>query len=266
MPRLGLALVLAMACASTVGCARATGGNHGSGGNGGSGGSGGSGGGGGDALDLGADPAGSDLGGGGGGGSGGGGGGGALDLGSADLATTGGGIITGGPCASGATGATAIRVHWIDAAGTAEVQYDAFGLPDHARDKVTAYSASGQTGFTPEFVDPYLGDGGLLLDGSDFVDIALSGSGLGAVDHATLALYGRSFSVDTDGSFAWRSFSDSGASATDFVSNVPPYRWYAADIGNTVAAGDANVLVRVKAGPSSGALVVNRLEICLAAR
>ncbi|HEX8952707.1 MAG TPA: hypothetical protein VF945_12715, partial [Polyangia bacterium] len=225
------------------------GGGGGSGGSGGSGGGGGGGGGGGAPVDLGTpndlaappDLAGS----------------------SPDLATS-GGPITGGPCASGAPGATAIRVRWIDAGGTAQVQYDAFGMPDHSREKVGAYGY--QIGFTPQFVDPFLGDGGLLLDGSDFVDVELSAVGIAAIDHATLALYGRSYSTDTNGSFSWMSFSDSGATATDFVSNVAPYRWWPADIANTVAAGDANVLVRVKAGPSSGALVVNRLEICLAAR
>jgi hypothetical protein len=179
-----------------------------------------------------------------------------------DLAT-GGGIINGGPCASGTSGATAIRVRWVDAGGTAQVQYEAFGMPDHSRQKVSAYGY--QIGFVPPFVDPYLGAGGLQLDGSDFVDIELSGSGIASVTSATLAIYGRSYDTTTSGSFNWQSFSDSGQTATDFVSNVAPYHWYAAAIGSTVAAGDANILVRVKAGPSSGALVVNRLEICLSA-
>jgi hypothetical protein len=194
-------------------------------------------------------------------------GGGTIDLatggGAPDLATGGGGIINGGSCASGASGATGIRVRWVDAGGTAQVQYEAFGMPDHSRQKVSAYGY--QIGFVPPFVDPYLGAGGLQLDGSDFVDIELSGSGIASVSSATLAIYGRSYDTTTSGSFNWQSFSDSGQTATDFVSNVAPYRWYAADIGNTVAAGDANILVRIKAGPSSGALVVNRIEICLSA-
>jgi hypothetical protein len=175
----------------------------------------------------------------------------------------GGGIITGGPCASGGSGATAIRVRWVNAAGTATVQYEAFGMPDHSRQKVSAYGY--QIGFTPPFVDPFLGAGGLLLDGSDFIDIELSASGIASITGATLAIFGRSYDTTASGSFSWQSFSDSGQTATDFVSNVAPYQWYSAAIGNTVAAGDSGVLVRIKAGPSSSALVVNRLEVCLVA-
>jgi hypothetical protein len=82
---------------------------------------------------------------------------------------------------------------------------------------------------------------------------------------ATVVACGGVIGCAASGSFNWLSFTDSGQTATDFVSNVPPYRWYLADIGDTIAAGDAGVRVRIKAGPSSGALAVNRIEICLAA-
>ena len=181
-----------------------------------------------------------------------------------DMASS-GGLITGGPCASGAAGATAIRVHWTNSGGTATVSYDAFGMPDHARQKVSVAPSSFNTSFTPQFVDIPLGGGGLLLDDSDFIDIELSGAGLSAIDHATLAISGRSYNTTASGSFSWQSFSDSGQTDTNFVSNAPPYQWYRADIADTVAAGDSGVLVRVRSGPSSDALVVSRLEICLAA-
>ncbi len=189
--------------------------------------------------------------------------GGGADLASAPDLASGGGLIGGGPCASGAAGATAIRVRWTNAAGEATVGYEAFGMPDPSRQQVGAYGC--EIGFTPEFVDQPLGGGGLLLDDDDFVDIELSGAGLTTIDHATIAVFGRSYDTTASGSFNWESFSDSGQTATNFVSNVAPYRWYAADLGNSVAAGDANVLVRVKAGGSSDALVVSRLEVCLAA-
>jgi hypothetical protein len=32
-----------------------------------------------------------------------------------------------------------------------------------------------------------------------------------------------------------------------------------------ISPGDPNVLVRIKAGPASGVLVVNRIEICMQA-
>jgi hypothetical protein len=180
----------------------------------------------------------------------------------ADMATS-GGIITGGPCASGAPGATAIRVRWVDGGGTATVQYEAFGMPDPSRQTVTV--SGYQIGFTPPFVDPYLGPGGVGLDDSDFIDVALSAKGITSITQATLALYGRSYDTTASGSFSWQSYSDSGQTATDFVSNVSPYQWYRADIGNTIAPGDGGVLVRIKAGPSSSSLAVNQLEICLVA-
>jgi hypothetical protein len=78
-------------------------------------------------------------------------------------------------------------------------------------------------------------------------------------------MLGRSFDVDTDGSFNWQTLLDTGTTATDFVSNVAPYVWYSADITSAVDAGDANLLIRIKAGPSSDSLVINQLELCLVA-
>ena len=46
-------------------------------------------------------------------------------------------------------------------------------------------------GFTPMFVDPFLGAGGLQLDSSDFIDIELSTKGVNQIKSATLALYER---------------------------------------------------------------------------
>ena len=182
-----------------------------------------------------------------------------LSSGSPDLSS--GGVITGGPCVSGAAGATAIRVRWVNAGGTAQVQYEAFGLPDRSREKVAAYGY--QIGFTPQFSDQFLGPGGLVLDSSDFVDVEVSTQGVPSISSATLAIYGRSFDTTTSGSFNWQSFSGSGATPTDFVSNVAPYQWYGATLEAAFPAGDNNILLRVKAGPSSGVLVVNRLEICV---
>ena len=208
---------------------------------------------------------------GGNGGSGGGGGGGSsgVDLGAAD----GSDLAGGGSAVDLAGGGSAVDlagsgVHDLasaipDLASGAPDLATSGGMPDHSREKVSAYGY--QIGFTPQFVDQFLGAGGLLLDGSDFVDVELSGAGISSIGSATLAILGRSYDTTTSGGFSWQSFSDSGATASDFVSNVAPYRWYAADIGNTVAAGDANVLVRVKADGLSGSLVVNRIEICLVA-
>ncbi|HEY8042340.1 MAG TPA: hypothetical protein VIF15_21200 [Polyangiaceae bacterium] len=173
------------------------------------------------------------------------------------------GVITGGPCASGAAGATAFRIKWIDAGGTAVVSYEVDGLPDKSQDTAGAYGY--QIGFTPSYVDPFLAQGGLGLDSSDFVDIHLSTVGLASITTATLSIYGRSYDVSASGSFNWQTFDGTGQTPTDFVSNVPPYQWYSADMTTEIAPGEGNALVRIKAGPSSGALVVNQIEICMVA-
>jgi hypothetical protein len=174
------------------------------------------------------------------------------------------GPITGGPCSSGAAGATAIRIEFIDAAGTADVQWLVEGDPDRSNDSAGTYGNT--IGFTPSYVDQFLAQGGVALDSSDFIDIGMSTVGLTAITSATLSLYGRSYDVSTDGSFNWQTFDGTGQTATDFVSNVPPYQWYSADMTAEIGPGENNVLVRIKAGPSSNSLVVNKVEICLVAQ
>jgi len=252
------------------GCARATDGRDGrdlgGGGAGGLGGSGGTGGNGGD-VDMAVGGAGGGGGGGAGGvGGGGGGGGGAQDMAMpADMATS-GGIINGGPCASGASGATGIRVRWVNSGGTATVSYEAFGMPDHSGEHVGAYGTGPIGSYTPEYVDTGLAQGGLLLDSGDFVDIDFSASGISSIASATLAIYGRSYDTTTSGSFSWQSATDYGQTDDNLVSNAPPYQWYKGDIGtSTIAAGSAGVKVRIRSGPSSDTLVVNKIEICLVA-
>jgi len=173
----------------------------------------------------------------------------------------GGGPVTGGPCLSGAPGATALRVRWSNGGGTATPVYEVFGLPDRSRQKAGAYGY--QIGFTPSFVDPYLAQGGLQLDSSDFIDLELSTVGLSSIRSATLALYGRSFNTTTSGSFTWQTFDGTGATATSSFPNSAPYTWSAGDMTTELSPGDNRVLIRIKAGGASGSLVVNRVELCL---
>ncbi|MEW5848180.1 MAG: hypothetical protein AB2A00_05170 [Myxococcota bacterium] len=175
-----------------------------------------------------------------------------------------GGIIDGGPCLSGAPGATAFRIRWEDGGGTAYVQYEAFGLPDTSREHAGAYGYG--FGYTPQFVDPFLGEGGLQLDGSSFVDMEFSLAGITTITSATLSLYGRSFNTTASGSFNWQTFDGTDATPTDYVANSAPYEWYSWDLAPVLTAGDDGVLLRIKAGPSSGSLVVNRIEICMQAQ
>ena len=85
------------------------------------------------------------------------------------------------------------------------------------------------------------------------------------ITNATLSSYGRSFNTTTSGSFHWQTFDGTGAASTNLVSNSAPYQWYSADMTSEITPGNSGVLLRIKAGPSSGVLVVNRIEICMTA-
>jgi hypothetical protein len=172
------------------------------------------------------------------------------------------GIITGGPCISGQAGKAAYRVKWLKSGSTAYVQYEVNGLPTKVPDKAGAYGY--QIGFTPSYVDPFLAEGGLQLDGSSFVDLEFSTVGITSITSAKLAIYGRSFNTTASGSFNWQTFDDVGQTPTNFVSNVAPYAWYAGDV-TTAVVPNKSVRLRLKAGPNSGSLVVNRIELCIQA-
>ena len=154
-----------------------------------------------------------------------------------------------GPARRALPAATAIRVHWVNSGGTATVSYDAFGMPDHAREKVGSYGTGLHRQLHARVRRHRLAAGGLLLDGGDFIDIELSGGSIARSPRDAGAVRTQ-LRHHHAGSFSWLSFSDSGETDTDFVSNAPPYHWYKADIANTVEAGDAGVLVRVSSGRS----------------
>ncbi|MBL9014500.1 MAG: hypothetical protein JNL83_10010 [Myxococcales bacterium] len=175
------------------------------------------------------------------------------------------GPITGGPCSSGTAGQTAYRIRWAGngAGSTAYVVYEVHAMPDTSRFRAGAYGY--QIGYTPRFEDPFLGAGGLALGSSNFVDIELTTAGIGSISNATLSILGRSFNTTASGSYNWQTFEGTGATPTNFVSNVAPYQWYSADMTSEISAGNTGVLIRIKAGPNSGSLVVNRIEICMTA-
>ena len=200
-----------------------------------------------------------------------GGSGGAATGGSGGVATGGsGGAATGGsggtleagkgPCVSGTTGTHAARFRWAGSGSTAYVVYEANTLPDTSPWHVSAASAS--VGYTPVFVDPFLGQGGLDLSGAVFIDVELSTAGLSSFRSVTIAVYGRSYNTTTSGSFSWQTLAGTGAAPAGLVSNTAPYEWYTADATPVFSPGNANVLLRLRAGPQSNALVVNRVEIC----
>ncbi|MBW2462930.1 MAG: hypothetical protein JRH11_14855 [Deltaproteobacteria bacterium] len=199
-------------------------------------------------------------------------GGGPADTGTADTgpADTGppdtGPADTGAPpaggCISGATGTHALRFRWdgSTSGSTAYVAYETNTLPDTSRWRVTAASRS--IGYRPVFRDPFLGEGGLELSGTVFIDVELSTLGLPAGTNVTLAIYGRSYNTTASGSFAWQTFSGTGASPRGGVANSAPYEWYGADATAALPAGDDGTLLRISAAGPSNSLIVNRAEVC----
>jgi hypothetical protein len=179
---------------------------------------------------------------------------------SMDAATDTGVVV--GDCISGAVGTRAVRFRWAGSGSgsTAYVVYEANQLPDTSRWRVRALSSN--IGYTPVFTDVYLGEGGLDLGGTVFIDVELSTLGLSSVKSATIAVYGRSFHTTSSGSFTWQTFSGTGATPSGYVANSAPYEWYPADATAALPAGDGSTLLRLRAGPPSGRLVVNRVEIC----
>jgi len=183
------------------------------------------------------------------------------DAGSPDARSRDAGSPTAG-CVSGATGTHVARFRWegTTSGSRAYVRYEANTLPDTSRWRVTAASSS--IGYTPVFRDSFLGEGGLELSGTVFIDVELSTDLLPPVSTATLAVYGRSYSTTASGSFSWQTFSGTGAAPSGSVSNSAPYRWYAADATAALPAADDGTLLRIRAGPPSNALIVSRVEIC----
>ncbi len=167
-----------------------------------------------------------------------------------------------GGCVSGAVGTHVARFRWTGSTSgsRASVSYEANTLPDRSRWRVTANSRS--IGYTPVFSDPFLGEGGLELATTAFIDVELSTVGLSRIAGVTLALYGRSFNTGASGSFAWQTFAGTGAAPSGLVANSAPYRWYRADATAAFDPGNGSLLLRITPGPPSGALIVSRFEVC----
>jgi hypothetical protein len=168
-----------------------------------------------------------------------------------------------GACISGVTGTHVLRFRWAGsgAGSTAYVVYEANTLPDTSRWHVSAASMS--IGYTPRFDDVFLGEGGLDLSGTTFIDVQLSTAGLSSISNVSIGIYGRSFATTSSGSFSWQTFSGMSATPSNSVANSAPYAWYRGDATAAFVPGDSAVLLRLRAGPSSSALIVNRVEVCL---
>lgn len=169
------------------------------------------------------------------------------------------GPISGGPCMSGAPGATALRIRFYSSGGKVLVSYEKWGLPDASRQKAGIYGYT--IGYTPSW-DGW-GEGGLLLNSSNFVDIELSTVGLSSISKSTLSLYGHSYT--STGSFSWQTFDGSGATPPNSMSGMITHAWSSGDATAAFPPAKGGALLRIKAGPSSNSLVVNRIELCMQA-
>lgn len=165
-------------------------------------------------------------------------------------------------CVSGAVGTHVVRFRWngSTSGSTAWVSYEANTLPDTSLWRVTAASAS--FGYTPVYTDTFLAEGGLELSGTVFVDVELSTVGLTSLGAVTIALYGRSYATTTSGSFRWQTFDGTGATPSGSMANSAPYEWYLGDATAAFSPGDGAIRLRLRAGPPSSSVVVNRVEIC----
>lgn len=166
--------------------------------------------------------------------------------------------VTGGACLSGANGATGVRILFKNVKGEALATREKFGLPEDASFKASAYTV---TGDAAEYGDPNFG-GGADIRGDGYVDIHFSTRGLPPVRTATIAIRARSLDTGDSGSFAWQVGAASGNTKPDGIS-VVPYAWICAEITDALPIDDKDALLRLKAGPTSMALCIDRIELCL---
>ncbi|MDP3279224.1 MAG: hypothetical protein Q8Q09_28795 [Deltaproteobacteria bacterium] len=173
-----------------------------------------------------------------------------------------------GGCLAGVTGTHVARFRWRGSGPNtrAYVEYEANTLPDRARWRAGAYSRGAIGSYTPTFTDTFLGEGGLELRSTNFIDVELSTAGLGSISDVTLSIYGRSFSTGSSGSFSWMTFDGAGATPAGSVANSAPYRWYNASATSAFRPSNAGILLRITPGGPSSSLIVSRVEICFSAR
>ena len=159
------------------------------------------------------------------------------------------------PCTNG-PGWIAWSFHYQ--VGSTQAYLDHFGLPDSSNwEAVPAFSTS--------VTDPNNG-GGLEIGSGNWILIRYSLVGLTQINSASLSVYGRSYDVSASASFdAWSPLYGDDASPTDSMSNAWPYAWTTVDYSTQLAVGDDPGLtgIRLYSGPSSGDIVVHRVELCI---
>jgi hypothetical protein len=169
-----------------------------------------------------------------------------------------------GVCTSGASGNLALRFQWKEANSKAYVyDYERDDLPGNNQSVsfVRVYSTS-SLNYTPFFVDDDTGAGGVELTSDNFMDIRLSTEGLTEIRNVSIAILGRSFNYSFNGSFSWQSFIGNGAAPSGSIRNTTPYKWTVVSAPNSLIVGQRQTLLRIRSGPPSNQLVVNKVEIC----
>ena len=139
--------------------------------------------------------------------------------------------------------------------GSTSARLEAIGLPD----KTFSASAVRATSYTDE-----LHGGGIELGSGNWLLILYSFAGLTHVNSATLAVYGRSYSTGSSGSFeAWSPAGPSISSPVNSVSNAWPYTWTAIDF---TPIADPTLMpygIRLYPRGSSSNLVISTVELCI---
>jgi hypothetical protein len=191
------------------------------------------------------------------------GGGGLADLsGSRDMSTMSADLRAAGdlssarpPCTRG-PGFVAWRFHYE--AGSTSARRDIYSLPDDTNwTAVPAYATS---------VVDLANGGGLNIASGNWILIRYSVRGLSTINSATLSMFGRSYSTGSSGSFiGWSPIYGDAIGPVNSVSNAWPYRWTSIDFTGYVKPMDDPGLtgIRFKAGPNSGNLVINTVELCI---
>lgn len=158
------------------------------------------------------------------------------------------------PCTTGG-GWTAFRFVFD---GSTSARTEVFGLPDRS---------NWQAG--PAFAATYedaLHGGGVTITSGNFLLVRFSLDGISRINSATLSVFGRSYNTTASGSFrGWSPLYGDISSPTNSVSNAWPYKWTSVDYTANVRVGDNKNLTafRLHGGPSSGTVLVKRVELCI---
>ena len=146
------------------------------------------------------------------------------------------GIITGGPCLRVRRARPAIASAGRTAAAPRRWTTRRTACPTTRA--ITPRPTATRSASRRRFVDPFLGDGGVALDDSDFIDIELSTAGISSISKATLVDLRPQLQHHRERQLQLADVRRHRLDPDDFVSNVAPYQWYSADMTTAISPGE----------------------------